>query len=83
MCKEYIEYDDVFSKAINFLEDKLGFVRFGMITEDECVLIYRESMLSNIQIDFINKLKQNNMISTAFVGLGNKDIMDEKFNRRK
>lgn len=83
VCLKYINYDDVFSKAINFLEDIMGFIRLGEITEDECALIYRSSMISELQEDFINKLIQNNMISEAFIGSGDKDKMDKKFKRRK
>lgn len=69
----YLEYQEDFHKEMNFLEDELGFIRFGF--QGDVLLTYRGSKISDIQKKYIDYLVQNNFIMKHYVP--DKDIHDE------
>ncbi|MDD3453851.1 MAG: hypothetical protein PHN42_06235 [Bacilli bacterium] len=58
--EEYIVFENFGNKAIDFLERKFGFIRFGF--NEKILLEYSESALSYKQRDYISYLKSNDYV---------------------
>ena len=68
----YISYDEIVTKEINFLEDKLGYIRLGML-ENTLIPCYRRSLLSDKQLQFILELEHKKYVQPF---LGDKDTAE-------
>lgn len=64
MYEKFVNYDSDFQKEIDFLEDELGYIRFGIM--DGVMLTYRGSIISKKQLDYINYLKNKGWLNKDF-----------------
>lgn len=61
----FLNYPEDYFKEISFLEDEIGFIRFGI--EGVVLLTYRKSKISDKQKSYIDYLEKNDLLLEGYI----------------